>query len=127
MLITATTEYATAITDKTFRVTAERLVMQCGVRADLKGFRRLADAIIVYGTGLCTEFCRIYRIIGDINGLQSKTVMREITYAIRQSIGMPAKLSALVGFEIPETEIHSGLVIAYLGKLFKNPELSVYA
>ncbi len=127
MYIHAISEYATATADNTFRVTAEKLVLKCGIRADLKGFHRLADAVIIYGTGLCTEFCRIYRIIGDLNGLQSKSVMREISYAIKQSFDLRAKLSALVGFDIPESEIHSGLVIAYLGKLFKNPELSVYA
>ncbi len=127
MIITGTTEYAAAIADKTFRLTAERLVLKCGVRADLKGFYRLVDCVIIYGTELCTEFCRIYRIVGEINGLQAKSVMREISYALKQSFDAPAKLSALIGFNIPESEIHSGLVIAYLGRLFKNPELSVFA
>ena len=113
--------------EPTFRLTAERLVYKCGVRADLKGSKCLVDAIILYGTELCDGFCEIYRVVGALRGLKEKSVMREISYAISQAVDLPARLSALVGAHIPESHIHSGLVIAYLGKLFQNPNLTVYA
>lgn len=120
-------EYIQTVGDPSFRLTAEKLVLKCGVRADLKGCSCLADAIILFGTESCTGFCEIYRVIGSIRGLKPKSVMREITYAISQSFGISERLSSMVGIHIPESDIHSGLVIAYLGKLFKNPDLSLYA
>ncbi len=115
------------VSDPSFRLTAERLVLKCGVRADLKGSRCLIDAVILHGTEMCTGFCEIYRAIADIRGLKPKSVMREISYAIAQAFDLPDRLSTMVGTDIPPSDIHSGLVIAYLGRLFKNPDLSVYA
>lgn len=115
------------IGDKTFRATAERLVIKCGVRADLKGFARLVDAVILYGTETSASFCEIYRMIGEMRKLKPKTVMREISYAVMQAFDIAGRLSELIGLPVPPSDIHSGLVIAYLGKLFQNPDLSVYS
>ncbi|MCM1367606.1 MAG: sporulation initiation factor Spo0A C-terminal domain-containing protein [Roseburia sp.] len=127
MIPQAKNEYRNVLGDPSFRLTADRLVMKCGIRADLKGCRCLTDAIILFGTETCLGFCDIYRAIGAVRGLKPKSVMREISYAISQSFGVAARLSEMVGVAIPESDIHSGLVIAYLGKLFKNPSLSLYA
>lgn len=115
-----------ALADPSFRLTAEKLVLKVGVRVDLKGYNGLVDAVILYGTELCIKFCRIYRIVGELRNLKSKSVMREISYAVNQAFDLPRKLSDLVGVEIPASDIHSGLVIAYLGKLFRSPSLAVY-
>ena len=115
-----------ALSDRSFRLTAERLVCKCGIRADLKGFDCLTDAVILYGTELCSGFCEIYRNIAAARKLKAKSVMREISYALCQAFDLAAKLSALVGTEIPESDIHNALVIAYLGKLFKDPDLTIY-
>ena len=120
-------EYLAALADPSFRLTAERLIMKCGVRSDLKGSNCLVDAIILYGTGLCTGFCEIYRIIGEVRGIKPKSVMREIAYAIAQAFGIVDRLSKLVGVTLTRNDIHSGLVIAYLGKIFKHPDLAIYA
>lgn len=120
-------EYIGLVGDPTFRLTAERLVLKCGVRADLKGCSCLIDAVILFGTESCSGFCEIYRLIGELRRLKPKSVMREISYAISQSFDISKRLSALVGIPISEADIHSGLVIAYLGRLFKNPDLSLYA
>ena len=120
-------EYMAALADPSFRLTAERLTMKCGVRSDLKGSRCLVDAIILYGTELCTGFCEIYRIIGEVRGLKPKSVMREIAYAISQAFGIVDRLSKLVGVALCDNDIHSGLVIAYLGKIFRHPDLALYA
>ena len=120
-------EYLTALADPSFRLTAEKLTMKCGVRADLKGSKGLADAIILYGTELCTGFCEIYRIIGEVRGLKSKSVMREISYAISQAFGIAERLSNLVAVTLSNNDIHSVLVIAYLGRIFRHPDLALYA
>lgn len=125
--ISRLSEYLTALADPSFRLTAERLTMKCGVRSDLKGSRSLVDAIILYGTELSTGFCEIYGIIGDIRGLKSKSVMREISYAISQAFDIAARLSKMVGIPLKDSDIHSGLVIAYLGKIFRHPDLALYA
>lgn len=108
------------VNDKTFRQTAERLVLKCGVRADLKGFARLIDAVIIYGTELITSFCEIYRAIGELRSLKPKSVMREISYSIAQSFGLARRLSDMLGITLSEADLHSGLVISYLGMIFKN-------
>lgn len=120
-------ELKAAVDDPSFRLTAEKLVYKCGIRADLKGSKCLTDAVILYGTGMCSGFCDIYRNIAAIRGLKPKSVMREISYAITQAFDLPTKLSMLVGANIPASDIHSSLVIAYLGSMFRNPDLSVYA
>ena len=120
-------EYRRVLSDPSFRLTAERLVLKCGVRADLKGSDKLTDAVILYGTEQSTEFCEIYRIIGAVHDVKYKSVMRAISYSIMQAFDLAARLSDMVGTYIPPDHIHSGLVIAYLGRLFKNPELSLYA
>ena len=120
-------EYRQVLSDPSFRLTAERLILKCGVRADLKGSNQLVDAVILYGTDMCTGFCEIYRIIGEVRNKKPKSVMRGISYAISQAFDLPARLSDMIGTTVPPQHVHSGLVIAYLGRLFKNPELSLYA
>ena len=66
-------EYAELTADKSFRLTAERLVFRCGIHSNLKGYDCLADAVILYGAGACTGFCEIYRIIGLLRGLKPKS------------------------------------------------------
>lgn len=120
-------EYLAALSDPSFRLTAERLTMKCGVRSDLKGSKCLVDAIILHGTEMCTGFCEIYRIIGELRNIKPKSVMREIAYAISQAFDIVDRLSKLVGVTLSDNDIHSGLVIAYLGKIFKHPDLALYA
>lgn len=120
-------EYLTALSDPSFRLTAERLTMKCGVRSDLKGNKCLVDAVILSGTELCTGTCEMYRIIGEIRNIKPKSVMREISYALAQSFGIAERLSKMIGIHLTENDIHCALVIAYLGKLFRHPDLALYA
>lgn len=122
--VAAPTESLALVMDKTFRFTAEKLVLKCGVRADLKGFNCLVDAIILHGTEYSTSFCEIYNEIALIRNLKPKTVMREISYAIAQSFCLHERLSELMGIPISQADVHNGLVIAYLSRLFKHPSLS---
>ncbi len=120
-------EYAELTADKSFRLTAERLVFRCGIHSNLKGYDCLVDAVILYGTGACTGFCEIYRIIGLLRGLKPKSVMREISYAISQTRDIHIKLSKLTGSIVEKNDVHNALVIAYLGRIFRSPELSLYS
>lgn len=119
-------EYTSVVSDTTFRLTANKLLIRCGIRADLKGYDCLTDAVILYGTGLCTRFCEIYRIIAANRNIKPKSVMREISYAINGTHGIHEKISALIGIDIPNTVVHNGLVIAYLGVIFRDPDAQIY-
>lgn len=122
----AINEYRAVVNDPTFRLTAERLLILCGIRVDLKGFNSLTDAVILHGTQMCKGFCHIYGIIAELRGLRPKTVMREISYVITRSSEVSNRLSELLGVPIAEMDIHNSMVIAYLGKLFENPDLTLY-
>lgn len=127
MNIIDTSDYKSILTDKTFRHTAARLVYKCGVRADLKGSDWLIEAVILYGTGSCSGFSEIYRVIGEQHDMNPKSVMRSISYTIDQAFDLPARLGALIGIELTYNDIHCSLVIAYLGKLFACPDGSIFA
>ncbi|MCH5164971.1 MAG: hypothetical protein J1G01_01040 [Clostridiales bacterium] len=119
-------EYISLISDSSFKLTAERLTFKSGVRADLKGCDLLAEAVILYGTETCTAFCEIYRILGELHGQRAKSVMRSIAYAIMHAYDISARLSDMIGVTVKATDIHNGLVISILGRIFKNPDLAVY-
>jgi len=114
------------INDDMFRRTAERLVMAAGIRVDLKGFARMADAVILYGTGCYSSFNDLYESIGRLRKLKTKTVTRQISYAIAQSFDLAGRLSKMVGVEISPADIHNALVIAYLAKLFEHPDSDLF-
>lgn len=102
---------------------ASALVLKCGVRADLRGFACLVDAIIISAHFPRAKFCQIYNAVGDRLNVKAKTVMREISYAISQAFDIHSALSAIVGIKIPRADIHSSLVIAYLAnELRSKPE-----
>ena len=117
-----TNEHKSVIEDAMFRKTAERLVLLCGVRADLSGYRCLTDAIILYGTEMCSGFGEIYDIVGQYREIQAKSVMRDICYAIRQSYDLRRKMCEMLGIDISDADIHNGLVIAYLSAIFRDPK-----
>lgn len=118
--------YADIICDKTFRKTASLLVTKSGVRSDLRGFACLTDAIILYGTESCESFCEIYRVIGELRHIKTKTVMREMSYCIMRSYDLPERLTELTGTNIKLSEVHCGMVISCLGEMFKHPDPSLY-
>lgn len=119
--------YDKRLRDPVFRTTAERLVMRAGVSAKYKGAHTLADTVILYGTDVSHKFCTLYDIVADYRELKPKTVMREIDYAISQARELPVRLSVMIGTTVRADSIHSGLVISYLGLMFKNPNLSLYS
>ncbi len=122
-----TKSYVDILEDPVFRLTADKLVLRVGVSAKFKGATTLADAVILFGTNTCRKFCTIYSIIAEHRGLTMKSVMREISYAIYSTRDIAERLSALLGIPIHDEDIHSGLVISYLGMIFKNPDLSLYS
>lgn len=113
--------------DQSFRLTAEKLALRCGIRADLKGFEYIVDAVILFGTETYTRMCEIYSRIGELRRAKEKSVMRAVSYSIANAIDLPSRLSEMVGINIAASDIHNGLIIAYLGKLFRSPALSTYA
>lgn len=118
--------YLELLNDRDFRNTAEALAIRSGIRTDLTGFSLLVDAIILYGTQTCVMSGKIYRIIAEVRDRQYKSVNRSISYDIRHSPDVHIRLSELVGIPFRECDIHSSMVISYLGTLFRNPAVAVY-
>ncbi len=116
-------EHISLLEDRTFRNTADRLVVRLGVRPDLTGFRLLSDAVILYGTGNYS-FCTIYKMVAAYRSIKPKTVPRLISYALSEAIGLLENLRDLTGVLFREADIHAGLIIAHLGKIFKDPDLA---
>ena len=61
--------------------TALSLVLKCGISPDHKGCFYLADAIEIFAQKR-QPFYSIYKQIADKHGVNRKTVMREISYAL---------------------------------------------
>lgn len=99
----------------------ERLVLKCGVRADLNGYTYLSEAAAVFSAHPDSKLKDICDAVGSIHGVKPKTVMREINYAVAQAFDISETLSELVGARIPPSHIHGRLVIAYIGKLCGKP------
>lgn len=114
------------LSDRSFRLTADKLVLLSGVRADLKGYVFLADAVILFASDFCSGLCDIYRAIALFRNRSFKSVVRDISYAIAQSSGVADNISRLIGTSVPLQDVHCGLVIAYLGKLFQNPVADLF-
>lgn len=90
------------------------LLIDCGIPPFLRGYTNLARAVELYADGI-TSFNEIYRIISKECGVEAKSTLRSITYAINQAYDLAVNLSELVNINIPQDHIRSALVIAYLG------------
>ena len=112
-----------AADNKRALLAVERIVLECGVRADLNGCAYLTEAATVYAACPDAKLTDIYGAVGSRHGVKPKTVMREINYAVAQAFDVAEKLSALIGVRIPPAQVHGGLIIAYIGKLYSNPDL----
>lgn len=108
--------------NRKLRRQAERLVYKCGVRADLKGCKCLVDSVILYSMDTAMSFYAIYERIGAYRNIKAKTVLREISYCIAQARNIASQITALIGCRVAPSDIHSSLVIAYLGKQLEIPE-----
>ena len=97
----------------------ERLVLKCGVHANLKGYSRLIDAVLLYSSTSYT-LGELYRAIAEMHAIKPKTVIREISYALKQSHHIEKRLSEIIGSTFSSHEIHCGLVIAELAALLHS-------
>ncbi|MDE7464449.1 MAG: sporulation initiation factor Spo0A C-terminal domain-containing protein, partial [Clostridiales bacterium] len=80
------------LSDDSHRNNAEKLALRCGIRADLKGYDYLVDAVILSGTGACTRICEIYSRIGAFRRAKPKSVMRAVSYATKNAPELPRRL-----------------------------------
>lgn len=111
--------------NKQLRKRAEKLVYRCGVRADLKGSECLVDAVILYSIGASGSFYKLYELVGAYRNKKPKTVLREISYSISQATDLALHITELIGCAVPDSEIHSSLVIAHLGKALDDHDIAV--
>ena len=110
------TDKIRVLDDRRSRTEAERSALKCGVRADLKGFNYLVEAAVLYGNDVI-GFNEIYRRLGARHGVQSKSIMREITYAVKNSPEVTARLASLTGKDFDTAEPNS-VVIQNIGMLY---------
>lgn len=87
------------------------------------GFKQLVECInvrICYGLN---TLGKIYAAVSKGYGVQPKTVMRNVTYALRHAYDLPQRLSEILGFQIDTNTLHSGKVIFYMADYVAEPEL----
>lgn len=100
---------------------AAGLVMKCGVQPSLIGYTFLAEASVLYAFEK-TSVSNIYRKIAEKYGIQPRSVMRNMSYALSQGFDVHKKLSRIMGVEIPNNQIHNSLVIAYIAFKLKTDD-----
>ena len=93
---------------------AMEVLVSCGIPPCLGGCAHLARAIDLYADGM-TSFMEIYRTIAKERGVEVKSALRTITYALKHSFDLHVNLSELLHITIPKDQVHSSLVIAQLG------------
>lgn len=111
-----TAEITRILDNRRNKTAADRIVLKCGIRADLKGFTYLAEAAVLYGNDV-VGFNEIYRRLGARHGVQSKSIMREITYAIKGSPDVLPRLAELTGKTVAANASNS-VVIQCLGMMY---------
>lgn len=102
--------------DMRLRFAVEDLVLRCGIRADHNGFDCLVDAVVLFVNGV-HNFTEIYRTIGEQRGIESRSVMRNITYAVKHSYEIHTYLSQMTGAPINPKDVRCAFVIAHLGRV----------
>ncbi len=101
------------------RCSAEKLLLKCGIRADLSGFTYLTDAVILKSSYPRLRTCETYSLIGKVHSMRQKSIMRAISYAVDNAFGLPRRLNAMLDIDIGYSDIHNGLVISYLAGLMR--------
>lgn len=85
------------------------------------GYDQLTDCVIVRITQKLSAVCKIYEEVGKIYDVKSKSIMRNITYALSQVTDLADRLSKLMG--MPVTSLHNGKVIFYIADLVSEPSI----
>lgn len=98
------------------RFAVEDLVLKCGIHADHKGYDCLVDAVVLFVNG-GHNFSEIYKKIGEERGIESRSVMRNITYAVQHSYDIHKYLAELTGAPIAAKDVRCAFVIAHLGRI----------
>lgn len=97
----------------TLRSEAVNLVLSCGIPPNLIGHAYLAAASEMYASGKYS-ISDAYRAIAEQHNIKPRSVMRNITYAIRQGFNVAKRLSEITGISVGDDQLHNALVIAYL-------------
>lgn len=87
------------------------------------GFKQLVECISVRIRYEMNTLCKIYAEVSKDYGVQPKTVMRNVTYALRHAYDLPQRLSEVLGFPIDVNTLHAGKVIFYMADYVTDPSL----
>ena len=117
-------KYDKYVYDVERRTIAEKLMLFCGVPADLGGFAKLVDCSVVASYYPTAPLNAIYRAVGAMYGVTPSTILRAVSYALYKSPDFANAISLVIGTRIKPSDVHSGMAIALLGKIIDNPALS---
>lgn len=79
------------------------ILLECGFSADLKGFGYLSDVIAAYRSSPHDGFRKACDIVALKHGVDSKTIMREISHAVSQAKDF-SRLSQIVEAHTAQSE-----------------------
>lgn len=87
-----------------------------------KGYEQLCDCVLakIQNEATITD---IYSVVAVKYGIQSKSVMRNISYALNKVEKLSERLSEILGAKIDENSLHNGNIIFYLADIVSNPEM----
>lgn len=87
-----------------------------------KGYAQLCDCVLAKLKNE-TTITDIYSAVAVKYGVQSKSVMRNISYALNKVERLSERLSEILGTKIDENSLHNGNIIFYLADIVSNPEI----
>lgn len=99
----------------------KQYMMRLNLDPTHKGYEQLCDCVlarITYGTTITD----IYSAVAVKYGIQSKSVMRNISYALNKVEKLSEKLSDILGIKIDENSLHNGNIIYYLADIVSDPD-----
>lgn len=117
------TDFGKHIFNTERRTLAEKLVLYCGVPANLSGYDKLVDCAVIASYRVSAPRKEIYRTVASVYGVVSQSVIRSVTYAINKTTDFERSFAEIIGSHA-RVDVHCGKVIAHLGKIIDNPELS---
>lgn len=117
-------KYDKYVYDVERRTIAEKLMLYCGVPADLGGFTKLVDCSVVASYYPTAPLNAIYRAVGAMYGVTPKTILRAVSYALYKTPDFASAFSLVIGMRIKPSDVHSGMAIVLLSKIIDNPALS---
>lgn len=100
----------------------KQYLMRLSLDPTHKGYEQLYDCVLTRISNEAT-ITDIYSAVAVKYGIQSKSVMRNISYALNKVDKLSERLSEIMGIKIDNNSLHNGNIIFYLADIVSNPEM----